>query len=370
MELTAAQIYNADETALFWKSFEVSTLVSQEEKSAPGRKKAKERITFMPCSNADGSNKLRLMVLGKSKNPRPFKNISLPVYYRSSKKGWMNKNLFKEWFQNEFVVSVRAFSEQNNIRPTALLVLDNAPSHYEGNELESDDGLIKVIYLPPNTTALLQPMDQNVIYCIKTKYRIQLVKELLASENVDQGIKLINIKDTVFLLHSSWSDISASLIKNSWSKLHNFNDNLEILENEYLIHLTDKLNQLNMVQNITTVISTEDVTQFLNDPNEQVQYAQYSDKEIVDLFNRSGTSDWEEQESEILENENDSENDFNTTLNATLLVNRPNNCITKRTALSNIDNLICYAEQQHYNLEKILLLRDLRSNILDDLNQI
>ena len=57
MELTAAQIYNADESALFWKSFEVSMLVTQEEKCAPVRKKAKERITFMPCSNADGSNK-------------------------------------------------------------------------------------------------------------------------------------------------------------------------------------------------------------------------------------------------------------------------------------------------------------------------
>ena len=74
----------------------------------------------MPCSYADGFNKLRIMVFGKSKNPRPFKNILLPVYYRSSKKGCMNKNLFKEWFENEFVVSVRIFSEQNNIRPTAI----------------------------------------------------------------------------------------------------------------------------------------------------------------------------------------------------------------------------------------------------------
>ena len=131
--------------------------------------------------------------------------------------------------------------------------------------------------------------------------------------------------------------------------MHNFNDNFEICKTEYLL----SLNQLNMVQNNTTVISTEDVIQFLNDPNEQVQYIQYSDKEIVDLVRRNGTNDGEDQETEILEDENDSENDGNSTLNSTLVVNGQNNFITQQSALNNIYSLISYANSKIITWKKL-----------------
>jgi hypothetical protein len=40
----------------------------------------------------------------------------------------------------------------------ALLILDNAPDH--SNELMSHDGQISVVFLPPNFTPLLQPMQK------------------------------------------------------------------------------------------------------------------------------------------------------------------------------------------------------------------
>jgi hypothetical protein len=55
------------------------TFIHREESNAPGRKIAKDRITFMPCSNASGTHKFNLLVIGKAKNPRTFKNVSLPV---------------------------------------------------------------------------------------------------------------------------------------------------------------------------------------------------------------------------------------------------------------------------------------------------
>ncbi|GBP89339.1 Tigger transposable element-derived protein 1 [Eumeta japonica] len=50
----------------------------------------------------------------------------------------------------------------------ALLVLDNAPGH--PRELETMHPNIKVTFLPPNTTALLQPMDQGIIQAFKLYY--------------------------------------------------------------------------------------------------------------------------------------------------------------------------------------------------------
>jgi hypothetical protein len=65
-----------------------------------GKKKDKFRITLGVACNADGSLKLPLFYIGKSKNPRCFKNVSPPkrgFYYRNNKKAWMNAQLFEEF---------------------------------------------------------------------------------------------------------------------------------------------------------------------------------------------------------------------------------------------------------------------------------
>ncbi|XP_058127638.1 tigger transposable element-derived protein 2-like [Anopheles coustani] len=87
--LSLDQIYNADETGLYWKCLPKKTLAAGNEKSAPGFKEPKERLTVMCCSNASGIHKLKPVVIGKSKKPRAFKNIvvgDLPVVYYSQKK--------------------------------------------------------------------------------------------------------------------------------------------------------------------------------------------------------------------------------------------------------------------------------------------
>lgn len=68
--LTGDQIYNADETGLNFRMLPRKTLVSETESAAPGYKMAKERITILGCSNVTGTHKLKLVAVGKSKNPR------------------------------------------------------------------------------------------------------------------------------------------------------------------------------------------------------------------------------------------------------------------------------------------------------------
>jgi hypothetical protein len=89
LNLSPVQIYNADESALYWKMLPDKTLVLSQEKNAPGRKTIKERVTFLLCANADGSNKLKPLVIGKAQNPRAFKNAQIPVDYKASKNAWM-----------------------------------------------------------------------------------------------------------------------------------------------------------------------------------------------------------------------------------------------------------------------------------------
>jgi len=66
--------YNCDKTGLFWLQTPDSTLAT---KPQSGGKKKKNRITIHATSNATGTHKLDLWILGHFKNPRPFgKNCS------------------------------------------------------------------------------------------------------------------------------------------------------------------------------------------------------------------------------------------------------------------------------------------------------
>lgn len=104
------QIYNADETGLFWKLLPDKTFVASDEKIAPGRKTEKARVTFVACTNASGRHKLKPFVIGTAKNPRSFRNYVLPVDYDHSKNAWMTTEIFKNWFHKSFVPQVKCSS--------------------------------------------------------------------------------------------------------------------------------------------------------------------------------------------------------------------------------------------------------------------
>lgn len=115
MQLCPDQIYNADESGLFWKLLPQRTLAHQAEASAPGRKMSKQRLTFMLCCNASGTHKMRLFVLGKSQKPRAFGSEPLPVKYRGQKKAWVTREIFRDWFYMDFVPEVRKRMQQLNL---------------------------------------------------------------------------------------------------------------------------------------------------------------------------------------------------------------------------------------------------------------
>lgn len=219
MQLCPDQIYNADESGLFWKLLPQRTLAHQAEASAPGRKMSKERLTFMPCCNASGSHKMRLFVLGKSQKPRAFGSEPLPVKYQGQKKAWVTREIFRDWFYMDFVPEVRKRMRQLNLETKTLLILDNAPGHPE--DLCSDDKKIVVMFLPPNVTPLVQPMDQNVIQAVKLHYRKRLLHRIVASGGADISaeLKKVNLKDVVIGLAKAWENVRPELIRKSWSKL-------------------------------------------------------------------------------------------------------------------------------------------------------
>lgn len=64
-------------------------------------------------------------------------------------KSWVTREVFGEWFHEEFVASVKKCIKANNFPVKALLLLDNTPGHPNA-DLKSRDGMIQAMFLPHN----------------------------------------------------------------------------------------------------------------------------------------------------------------------------------------------------------------------------
>ena len=223
---TLNQIFNCDETGLYYKLLPEKTLASSFENSAPGRKKQKERVTINACSNVLGTIKLPLLLIGKYKNPRCFKNISrdtLPVQYANQSNAWMNTTIFTEWFHNKFVPIVQKKLVELGLEPKAVLVLGNCSAHPDETELIAKDGKVIAKYLPPNVTSLVQPMDQGVLESLKRRYRRKILEELIFQDEegttIPDYLKSINMLNVSNLIGACWDEIPNKTFQLSWSKI-------------------------------------------------------------------------------------------------------------------------------------------------------
>ncbi|GBO30024.1 Tigger transposable element-derived protein 2 [Araneus ventricosus] len=242
--LSLEQIYNCDETGMYWKALPEKTLVA-----------------------------LKLGVVGKSKNPRCLQNVNrsaLPAHYLNQKNAWMYSHLFSKWFFDIFVPSVKSWQEKANLNG-ALLLFDSLPA-YPGTDFRKtggtkiNTGKIRCLFLPPNTTSLLQPMDQGVLESLKRRYRRKLIRKLLfegesaftvsilefrKSVNIKDCVleslkwryrkklirkllfegesastvsilefrKSVNIKDCIYMISEAWKSMPQLTLRRSWRKL-------------------------------------------------------------------------------------------------------------------------------------------------------
>ncbi len=203
-------VYNADETALYYRAMPETTFMFKDE-NAKGCKIAKDRITVLTCVSLTGE-KEKLMVIGKSKAPRCFKNVStLPVDYRANKTAWMTALLFidflKQW--------------DRRLRRNILLLIDNCPAH------KFDCGLkhIEIALLPANTTSLIQPCDQGVIKTLKSHYRTELRRKIIQELDSDltkfsahELCRKIDLLSAVHLLAQAWKRVTPVCIRNCFQK--------------------------------------------------------------------------------------------------------------------------------------------------------
>lgn len=199
-------VFNADETALYFKLLPNKTITYKDD-SCAGGKRSKERITVMLCANATGTERCRLLVIGKASKPRCFKGIrTYPVDYRANSKAWMTAEIFSDWVR----ALDRKFASQGR---KILLFVDNCTAHCEVQGLKA----IRLAFLPKNTTAVLQPMDLGVIKNLKTLYRRHLLERILLCLDNDKSYS-VDLLGAIHILAAVWNSVKSQTIANCFRK--------------------------------------------------------------------------------------------------------------------------------------------------------
>lgn len=175
--------------------------------SCHGGKHSKERVTVLLGANASGTEKFKPLVIGKSGKPRCFKQIkTLPVTYRFNKKSWMNADIFSAWLID---LNNKMKKQGRHI----LILIDNCTANKNIPKLRN----VKVIFLPPNTTSALQPLDLGIIKNFKCLYRKEVVRQIIydIESNKKPGISLLH---GVRMIDKAWNNVSEKTIKNCFKK--------------------------------------------------------------------------------------------------------------------------------------------------------
>lgn len=131
----------------------------------------------------------------------------------------MTAGLFTEWFEECFVPEVKIYMEQQCLDFKVLLLIDNAPSH---PVLKHPN--VQVIFLPPNTTSLIQPLDQGIIATFKLYYIQRAFQHILDAVEKDNltivdAWKKYSILDCITYASMAKEKLRVSTLNACWKAL-------------------------------------------------------------------------------------------------------------------------------------------------------
>ncbi|CAB4396105.1 unnamed protein product [Rhizophagus irregularis] len=139
-------------------------------------------------------------------------------------------------------------------------------------------GRKKLVYLPPNTTSHLQPMDAGIIQSFKAKYKQEFCRHLIHQfdRGIDREKNKLNVKEAIDQIAESWNNVTEITIQNCWKKtgILPSNINEDDMDNgtndvdqesdfeeeiEYLLNLPEIDDICDYLQEFDSSIPTEDI---------------------------------------------------------------------------------------------------------------
>lgn len=271
-EFAEDDIYNMDETGLYWKMLPSRGLLSQ---ALPGVKKEKARVSLALCVNATGSDRLPVWIIGKFKTPRALKGISVTTMggrWRWNQKAWMNTIIMVEW--------LKEFYQHIGLTRQVLLTLDNFSAHISAVEVSPPPGNIRICWLPANSTSRYQPLDQGIIQNFKAYYKQHWLQFILNS--IEQGTGLdsgVNIRLAIRWIVRAWNNqVTNTTIYNCFRKSTLITSPISLPTPILPVGLPELYNQVIKAGNIQDQMA---ISNFLNPIGEEEESDIVIDQEAV-----------------------------------------------------------------------------------------
>ena len=203
---TLKDIFNAKEFGLYYQCLPGKIGHFKEEECVDG-KHSSTRFTVGAVANAFGE-RLEIFVIGKCANPCSSEDVKdIPCRYRSQRKSWMDSSLFEEWVRE---LDSR-FGESG--RKIALVISDSS-AHPEVDGLQ----WVELIFVPPKTELMTQPMDHGIIRALKTKFRSLAVKKQVMDCGKNNKLSKFSISAVMAMLVQAWHSIPFQTFTTSFKK--------------------------------------------------------------------------------------------------------------------------------------------------------
>ena len=202
-----------------------------------------------------------------------------------------------------------------------ILFMDNAGCHPE--DMTSKYSNIKVIFLPPNTTSVLQPLDLGIIKNFKVYYRKLLLHHILTKieecDSANEVVKSVTILNAIRWVSATWGKVTPETIKKCFRKAGILNKDFQVVtrdcecdseEDPFMdLDVTSNMEDLeSLMSQVTTGDSSCSVEEFINVDSElPVCQDIYDDKWDQEFLNHI-TQESSTEETEVIESE-DSEDE-------------------------------------------------------------
>ncbi|XP_068280711.1 zinc finger protein 316-like [Nyctibius grandis] len=196
----AQDVFSAGETGLLYRGYPVP---------APGGgTSASARVSVLCCANHTGTEKRRLLVVGRSRRPRclPEDPRALPVAYAGSADARVTAPIFREWL-------LRWDRELRRLRRSVLLFVARGGAHPP--ELRHELRNVRLVFFP--AAGVAHPMDAGVIPNLKGHYRA-LVLARAAQGPVAEVAGRVTLLDAVYLLHRAWGLVRPATVQSCFRK--------------------------------------------------------------------------------------------------------------------------------------------------------
>jgi hypothetical protein len=197
-EFKESDIFNMDETGLFWRKRPFIPSPTQSESSI---NKENSRICLILCTNASGSDRLPLWVIGHSQMPQALRNVNLAAMecnWRHNPQAWLTRSIMQEW-----LLSFYKYVGDRRV----LLLLKNHPDHVAAAEMMPPPSNVHIQYFPIQVGATddQQPLTLGIIQTVKLHYRKEWLSYMAAcKESSTNSVHMMSLYHAISWLTRIW----------------------------------------------------------------------------------------------------------------------------------------------------------------------